>query len=208
MNWKNRLTNYNFWVSIVSAIILVLQALKVKFDVAYINEIVTAVLGLLVVIGIINDPTKTYTKTNQTKTEDNLKEKTNEELITENEQKIFENLKNNTKFDKNFEKTSQNLENLEKNLQIENNNLAEETKNLQLENLKMNMENLNDNFNKLENGLTNLNDKPELIKTNLTENLIPNNAENEIVIDPVQNNLQANEIENLNAEFSEDKIDN
>ncbi len=64
MKWKNRLTNYNFWVSIVSALLLVLQACDIKFDVAHINEIITAVLGLLVVIGIINDPTKT----NETKT--------------------------------------------------------------------------------------------------------------------------------------------
>lgn len=59
MKWKNRLTNYNFWVSMVSAVLLVLQACDIKFDIAHFNEIVTAVLGLLVVIGIINDPTKT-----------------------------------------------------------------------------------------------------------------------------------------------------
>ncbi len=64
MNWKNRLTNYNFWVSIFSAIILILQALKIDLDFIYVNEIVTAVLGLLVVIGIINDPTKS-SKTNE-----------------------------------------------------------------------------------------------------------------------------------------------
>ena len=62
MNWKNRLTNYNFWISIVSAVLLILQAFEFQFDIMYINEIATAVLGLLVVIGIINDPTKTTTK--------------------------------------------------------------------------------------------------------------------------------------------------
>ena len=61
---KNRLTNYNFWISIVSAVLLILQAFDIQFDIAYINEIVTAVLGLLVVIGIISDPTKSSTKTN------------------------------------------------------------------------------------------------------------------------------------------------
>lgn len=58
MKWKNRLTNYNFWISIVSATLLILQAFNIKLDIANINEIVTALLGLLVVIGIINDPTK------------------------------------------------------------------------------------------------------------------------------------------------------
>jgi len=68
MNWKNRLTNYNFWISIISAVLLILQAFKINFDIACINEIVTAVLGLLVVIGIVSDPTKTATKV-ETKTE-------------------------------------------------------------------------------------------------------------------------------------------
>ncbi len=64
MNWKNRLTNYNFWISLCSAVLLILQAFNFKFDVAYISEIVTAILGLLVVIGIISDPTKTSVKQN------------------------------------------------------------------------------------------------------------------------------------------------
>ncbi len=65
MNWKNRLTNYNFWISIFSAVLLILQALKIEFDIAYVNEIFTAVLGLLVVIGIISDPTRTSVKSNE-----------------------------------------------------------------------------------------------------------------------------------------------
>ena len=68
MKWKNRLTNYNFWISIVSAVLLICQALNLEFDIAYINEIVTAVLGLLVVIGIISDPTKTGKDSSSTTT--------------------------------------------------------------------------------------------------------------------------------------------
>ncbi len=49
-----------------SAVLLILQALKIKFDVAYVNEIFTAVLGLLVVIGIIIDPTKAVVKSQET----------------------------------------------------------------------------------------------------------------------------------------------
>ena len=76
MNWKNRLTNYNFWISIFSAVLLILQALKIEFDIAYVNEIFTAVLGLLVVIGIISDPTRTTVKTNEksVKTETKVEE--------------------------------------------------------------------------------------------------------------------------------------
>lgn len=62
MNWKKRLTNYNFWISLVSAVLLIFQAFNIKFDIVYINEIATAVLGLLVVIGIISDPTKVAVK--------------------------------------------------------------------------------------------------------------------------------------------------
>ncbi len=79
MNWKNRLTNYNFWISMFSAVLLILQALKIEFDIVYINEIFTAVLGLLVVIGIISDPTRTSVKTSETtKTQDNEKVPTSE----------------------------------------------------------------------------------------------------------------------------------
>lgn len=82
MNWKNRLTNYNFWISIFSAVLLILQALKIEFDIAYVNEIFTAVLGLLVVIGIISDPTRTSVKSST----DARNEKT--EIAAEKTEKI------------------------------------------------------------------------------------------------------------------------
>ena len=59
MRWKNRLTNYNFWISLISAVLLILQAFNFEFDIQYVSEIATGALGLLVVIGIISDPTKT-----------------------------------------------------------------------------------------------------------------------------------------------------
>lgn len=74
MNWKNRLTNYNFWISLCSAVLLILQAFNFKFDVAYMSEIVTGVLGLLVVIGIISDPTKTSVKQDTTPASKDKKE--------------------------------------------------------------------------------------------------------------------------------------
>jgi len=86
MNWKNRLTNYNFWISIFSAVLLILQALKIEFDIAYVNEIFTAVLGLLVVIGIINDPTRTSVKTEIV----NKNETSNKEELKPVEEKVEE----------------------------------------------------------------------------------------------------------------------
>lgn len=52
-----RMKNYGFWISIVSAILILLQAFGLKIDLPYINEIVSAVLGLLVILGIVNNPT-------------------------------------------------------------------------------------------------------------------------------------------------------
>lgn len=72
MKWKNRLTNYNFWISICSAVLLILQALNLKFDIAYVSEIATGVLGLLVVIGIINDPTKSINSLSQIQTKEKI----------------------------------------------------------------------------------------------------------------------------------------
>lgn len=105
MNWKKRLTNYNFWISIISAVLLILQAFDISFDIAYINEIVTAVLGLLVVIGIINDPTKTgkdassSSVLNSEKANEIAQENDSEKLeenTTENDsEKVQENFKEN-----------------------------------------------------------------------------------------------------------------
>lgn len=97
MNWKKRLTNYNFWISMFSAVLLVLQALKIEFDIAYVNEIFTAVLGLLVVIGIISDPTRTSVKTTESPTK-TVKQETKVEPKVEGEDKIPTNKENATNY--------------------------------------------------------------------------------------------------------------
>ena len=113
MKWKNRLTNYNFWISIVSAVLLILQAFNINFDIAYINEIATAVLGLLVVIGIINDPTRSAAQTTteeakhveykEENTETNPVEAKTEEMVKEENNIPFnaenENDSNNSEID-------------------------------------------------------------------------------------------------------------
>ncbi len=124
MNWKNRLTNYNFWVSIVSAVILILRALRIDFDFIYINEVVTAILGLLVVIGIINDPTKSSSKQKTETEKENAK-------TDESTQNFLENAKNEAEIEKNDENLSQNDENFE---------IVEEKTETQQENLNENNE--------------------------------------------------------------------
>lgn len=57
----SKIKSYNFWVKLVSAIILiariVLSKFGVEFDSALVIDIATLIAGLLVVLGIINEPT-------------------------------------------------------------------------------------------------------------------------------------------------------
>ena len=116
MKWKNRITNYNFWISIVSATLLILQAFNIKLDISNINEIVTALLGLLVVIGIINDPTKSAKDTENDAKSTNKKKAGNKQIELSNTENKAE--KDAEKDDKNVESEQQNKEK-----QIENKDL-------------------------------------------------------------------------------------
>lgn len=56
MNDNSRFKNYALWVSIFSLIPLILEAIGVNIIPKNYNEIVTAVLGVLVMAGIISNP--------------------------------------------------------------------------------------------------------------------------------------------------------
>lgn len=116
MKWKNRITNYNFWISIVSATLLILQAFNIKLDIANINEIVTALLGILVVIGIINDPTKSAKDTENDAKSTNKKKAGNKQI---------EPFKTENKAEKDVENINQKGENEQQNEenQIDNKDL-------------------------------------------------------------------------------------
>ena len=53
---KGKFRNYGLWISIISAILMLLQAMGLKFDLPYVNEIITSILGVLVTLGIISNP--------------------------------------------------------------------------------------------------------------------------------------------------------
>lgn len=53
---KGKFRNYGLWVSLISAVIMILQAMGLKFDLPYVNEVITSVLGVLVALGIISNP--------------------------------------------------------------------------------------------------------------------------------------------------------
>lgn len=52
---KEKLRSKSFWLSLVGALLVLLQALGFTLDVPAINEIVSAGLALLVVLGIISN---------------------------------------------------------------------------------------------------------------------------------------------------------
>ena len=57
VDWMVRFKNYGFVISVVSAIILVLTQFGITVDNAYIMGCVKAVLSLLVLLGLVNNPT-------------------------------------------------------------------------------------------------------------------------------------------------------
>lgn len=65
INWKVRIANKQFWLQIIPAVILLIQAVANVFgfviDLSEMGnkliEVVNAVFGVLVIVGIVNDPT-------------------------------------------------------------------------------------------------------------------------------------------------------
>lgn len=65
INWTVRLKNKNFWLSLIPAIILLIQVVAAPFGIVIdlgelgnqLLAIVNAVFAVLVIIGIVEDPT-------------------------------------------------------------------------------------------------------------------------------------------------------
>lgn len=65
INWRVRLKNKNFWLSVIPAVLLLAQAMAAVFglelDLGGIGDklisVVNAAFGVLVVLGVVNDPT-------------------------------------------------------------------------------------------------------------------------------------------------------
>ena len=77
---KAKLKSYEFWVSVVSAVMVVLQSVSIKFNLPYIQETVMGFLGILAVAGIIKkkdkavDDAKTQDSEDSVLTKDDLSE--------------------------------------------------------------------------------------------------------------------------------------
>ena len=59
MNWKSRLQNYGFWIGVVALLLLLLERFGVEFVANSFQGLVDIILAILVLLGIINNPTTT-----------------------------------------------------------------------------------------------------------------------------------------------------
>lgn len=65
INWRVRLKNKNFWLAVIPAVLLLAKAMAAVFglelDLGGIGDklisVVNAAFGVLVVLGVVNDPT-------------------------------------------------------------------------------------------------------------------------------------------------------
>lgn len=65
INWKVRLNNPNFWLALIPALLILIQAvaalLGVTLDLSEVGEklvsVVNAAFALLAIVGVVNDPT-------------------------------------------------------------------------------------------------------------------------------------------------------
>lgn len=75
MKFFKRLRSSNFWVSMLSAVILILQAVfNVEIKTEYLTQIIMAILGLLVMSGIISDSSNDEVTVKQNVDMDSIKD--------------------------------------------------------------------------------------------------------------------------------------
>lgn len=162
MTIKDKLKSYNFWITLVSAIILLLQVFGEKFnfkiDSNFIIDVTTGLCSIFVVLGIISVPKAKTTKTDIRFVEPNYTE-LSEQITNQLMQKI-----NNISF-------TEKVQNQDEKCSEENNNLTIETV----------TENAVENDNETEQEIENLNQndtKDETNDNNIQENIKEN--ENQI----------------------------
>lgn len=79
---KDKLKSKGFWISLTGAVVVLMQTLGVKFDVAYVNEVISAVCAVLIVVGVMVDDVKNKAKIDISGTSDeNLNAVQNAEVI-------------------------------------------------------------------------------------------------------------------------------
>lgn len=76
MNWKKKLTSKTFWISLAGAVVVMLQCFGLKIDAPYINEAISAVCSVCIILGLMRDDSPTLPPSE----EDEENEENEEEL--------------------------------------------------------------------------------------------------------------------------------
>ena len=151
MKFLKRLKSSNFWVSMISAVVLILQAVfNIEIKAEYLNQIIMAILGLLVMSGIVSDGSNDEITVSKGVDIDTIKEVV-ENVLNGVALKVETDL---VDIVKQLEKTETNNQNKEQSLEksfVENVALVEdivkidENQNTQNENITSNQENVQQN---------------------------------------------------------------
>ena len=108
--FKNRLKTYSFWVSLASAVLLLVQTigrpLGLMIDEALYMSVVNSVLGVFVVLGIISHPSQSLLNTNN---ENEPKEQTENNTVSVQNDCILGGVTEDTKSGGNVGKINTNV---------------------------------------------------------------------------------------------------
>ena len=97
MKFLKKLKSSNFWVSMISAVVLILQAVfNVEIKTEYLNQIIMSILGLLVMSGIVTDAGSDEVTVKQNVDIDGIKQNVGE-MISQATQTLENNLSALTK---------------------------------------------------------------------------------------------------------------
>ena len=167
MKLKDRIKTYNFWVSLSSAIFLLIKLLGNQFgfsvNESLFNDLITTLCGILVILGIIVPPTNKMTTT------------TNDNNITSNEASTETNLDKLKPVSVDADSTETKNDDTSLNQNVEFDNFKSED--IKQDNIQM------QNITNHDENIENVDDEPKTIidessKENTTDYISTNNTEN------------------------------
>lgn len=132
MNLKYKIRTYNFWISLASAVLLLVRLIGQRFgftiDSNAFMDIVTALCGVMVVLGIITMPVTSTTTETKTKKQKTTTEKQVQDIVDNMQEMQNEtNLLNDENAENNEQTTEESAENcIDDTIETENINFTEE----------------------------------------------------------------------------------
>lgn len=208
MKLKDKIKSYSFWVSLASAIVLILKVLGSRFgftiDESMLSDLFTALCSILVLLGIIVIPTNTQQPYPDIKNSN--KNKSTENIITNNNDNC--NINNTDNIQSTNNNILDNRENINSNLDI----IISEIDSTNQQEQKIN-ENKLDDFTQTNQIIINQEDYNQAEQTNIKEiatvNKLDETNSNNIVNTSLNENNSAEIIDgNLNQNNLSENIDN